>query len=104
MYVIIRCYGTRTLLKCWNENRLMKSFETVVEVNEGIKTESRKIIYGEKKPRGHTGSSCLWDKKKLEEVKFVNTSNVYHNISKHIQKHEFLFCLSFSVFQYMNRM
>ena len=63
MYFIIMRYGARTLLKCWNENRLMKSFETVVEKNEGIKTESRKIIYEEKKPRNHTGSSYLLDKK-----------------------------------------
>ena len=48
IYLIIRCYGTRTSLKCWNENRGMKSFENVVEVNQRTKTESRRILYDEK--------------------------------------------------------
>ena len=45
----------------------MKSFETIVEVNQRTKTESRRISCGKKKPRNHTRSSYLWDKKKLEE-------------------------------------
>ena len=45
----------------------MKSFETIVEANQRTKTESRRISCGKKKPRKHTRSSYLWDKKKLEE-------------------------------------
>ena len=48
IYHIIRCYGTKTSLKCWNENRGMKSFENVVKVNQRTKTESRSILCDEK--------------------------------------------------------
>ena len=41
---IIICFGTWSSLKFWNENRLMKSFETVDATNQRMKTESPKIV------------------------------------------------------------